>query len=105
MELHTLGVDGGYTQADVVAVARAFTGWTMRKPHEATGFEFNDRMHDHGAKRVLGLTLAAGGGIDDGERVLDLLARHPATARFIATKLVRRFVADDPPRTLVDRAA
>jgi uncharacterized protein (DUF1800 family) len=105
MELHTLGVDGGYTQADVVNVARAFTGWTMRKPHEATGFEFNDKMHDHNAKRVLGQTIKAGGGVEDGEQVLDLLARHPATARFIAAKLVRRFVQDDPPPALVDRAA
>jgi uncharacterized protein (DUF1800 family) len=105
MELHTLGVNGGYTQADVVEVARTFTGWTMKKPHEATGFEFNERMHDHGAKRVLGHAIAAGGGVGDGERVLDLLARHPSTARFIATKLVRRFVADDPPPALVDRAA
>ena len=105
MELHTLGVDGGYTQADVVNVARAFTGWTMRKPHEATGFEFNDKMHDHKAKVVLGQTIKAGGGVEDGERVLDLLARHPSTARFIAAKLVRRFVQDDPPPALVDRAA
>ena len=105
MELHTLGVDGGYTQADVVNVARAFTGWTMKKPHEATGFEFNDKMHDHRAKRVLGQTIKAGGGVGDGERVLDLLAHHPSTARFIAAKLVRRFVQDDPPPALVDRAA
>ena len=105
MELHTLGVDGGYTQKDVVEVARAFTGWTMRKPHEATGFEFNDKMHDHKAKVVLGSTIKAGGGVDDGERVLDLLARHPSTARFIAAKLARRFVQDDPPPALVDRAA
>jgi uncharacterized protein (DUF1800 family) len=105
MELHTLGVNGGYTQADIVDVARCFTGWTMRKPHEATGFEFNPKMHDRGAKRVLGHTIKAGGGIEDGEHVLDLLARHPATARFIATKLVRRFVSDDPPPALVTRAA
>ena len=105
MELHTLGVDGGYTQADVVNVARAFSGWTMKKPHEATGFEFNDKMHDHASKRVLGHTIKAGGGIEDGEQILDLLARHPSTARFIATKLVRRFVSDDPPPALVDRAA
>lgn len=105
MELHTLGVGGGYTQNDVVNVARCFTGWTMRKPHEATGFEFNDKTHDHGVKRVLGQTIKAGGGIQDGEQVLDMLARHPATARFIATKLVRRFVSDDPPPALVDRAA
>ena len=94
MELHTLGVDGGYTQADVVDVARAFTGWTMRKPHEATGFEFNDKMHDHRRQASCSArTIKAGGGVDDGERVLDLLARHPSTARFIATKLARRFVS------------
>jgi uncharacterized protein (DUF1800 family) len=105
MELHTLGVDGGYTQHDVVEVARCFTGWTMRNPHDGTGFAFNDKMHDHGKKRVLGHTIKAGRGIEDGEEVLDLLARHPATARFIATKLVRHFVADDPPSALVDRVA
>jgi uncharacterized protein (DUF1800 family) len=105
LELHTLGVDGGYTQNDVVNVARAFTGWTMAKPHEATGFEFNVKIHDRKAKRILGKTLPAGRGIEDGEDVLDMVARHPSTARFIATKLVRRFVSDDPPKALVDRAA
>jgi uncharacterized protein (DUF1800 family) len=105
MELHTLGVDGGYTQRDVVEVARCFTGWTMKNPHDGLGFAFNDKMHDHGAKRVLGHKIKAGRGIEDGEEVLDILARHPATARFIATKLARRFVSDDPPEALVDRAA
>jgi uncharacterized protein (DUF1800 family) len=105
LELHTLGVDGGYTQKDVVEVARCFTGWTMRNPHDGTGFVFNDKMHDHGEKHVLGHTIKAGGGIEDGERVLDILARHPSTARFIATKLARHFVADTPPVRLVDRAA
>jgi uncharacterized protein (DUF1800 family) len=105
MELHTLGVDGGYTQRDVMEVARCFTGWTMRDPHDGSGFYFNDKVHDHGAKRVLGHTIRAGRGIEDGEEVLDLLASRPATARFIATKLVRRFVADVPPQALVDRAA
>ena len=105
MELHTLGVDGGYTQPDVVDVARAFTGWTLRKPREASGFAFDDKAHDRTEKRVLGHTLKAARGIEDGEEVLDLLARHPSTARFIATKLARRFVADDPPPALVDRAA
>jgi uncharacterized protein (DUF1800 family) len=105
MELHTLGVDGGYTQRDVVDVARSFTGWTLGDPHAGTGFVFNDKMHDHGAKRVLGRAIKAGRGIQDGEQVLDLLARHPATAHFIATKLVRHFVGDDPPKALVDRAA
>jgi uncharacterized protein (DUF1800 family) len=105
MELHTLGVDGGYTQRDVVDVARSFTGWTLGDPHAGTGFVFNDKMHDHGAKRVLGRAIKAGRGIQDGEQVLDLLARHPATAHFISTKLVRHFVGDDPPRALVERAA
>ena len=77
----------------------------MRKPHEATGFEFNRTMHDSGAKRVLGHAIAGGRGVEDGEEVLDLLARHPSTARFIATKLVRHLVSDEPPRALVDRAA
>jgi uncharacterized protein (DUF1800 family) len=105
LELHTLGVDGGYTQKDVVDVARCFTGWTMKDPHDGSGFVFDARTHDRGAKRVLGHTIKAGRGVEDGEAVLDLLARHPSTAHFLATKLVRRFVADDPPRALVKRAA
>ncbi|MBK5297166.1 MAG: DUF1800 domain-containing protein [Vicinamibacteria bacterium] len=106
LELHTLGVDGGYTQQDIVNVARALTGWTIGRPRsaEAGQFWFNPRMHDTGDKVVLGQKIT-GGGIEDGERVLDLLARHPSTARFIATKLARRFVADEPPAALVDRAA
>ena len=105
MELHTLGVDGGYTQQDVVEVARAFTGWTIvRSAPEASGFAFRKGARSR-QKRVLGRTLKAGRGIEDGEEVLDILARHPSTARFIATKLARRFVADDPPPALVDRAA
>jgi uncharacterized protein (DUF1800 family) len=105
MELHTLGVDGGYTQRDVVDVARCFTGWTMKNPRDGLGFEFNDKMHDRGEKHVLGHRIKAGRGIEDGEAVLDILAGHPATARFIATQLVRRFVSDDPPKALVDRIA
>src|SRR5665213_674522 len=105
MELHTLGVDGGYTQRDVIDVARCFTGWTMTNPHDGLGFLFDDRKHDHAEKRVLGHRIKAGRGLEDGEDVLDILARHPATARFIATKLVRRFVSDDPPPALVDRVA
>jgi uncharacterized protein (DUF1800 family) len=105
MELHTLGVDGGYTQADVREVARAFTGWTIVQPRAGGAFRFEPRMHDRGEKVVLGRRIAAGGGIEDGERVLDLLARHPSTARFVATKLARRFVADEPPPSLVARAA
>ena len=102
MELHTLGVDGGYTQKDVQEVARAFTGWTIADPRQGGAFRFEPRMHDDGEKVVLGHRIKSGGGQQDGEQVLDLLAKHPSTARFIATKLARRFVADDPPAALVD---
>jgi uncharacterized protein (DUF1800 family) len=105
MELQTLGVDGGYTQKDVQEVARAFTGWTIERPRLGGGFRFEPRLHDDGEKIVLGHRIKAGGGESDGERVLDILARHPSTSRFIATKLVRRFVSDDPPPSLVERAA
>jgi uncharacterized protein (DUF1800 family) len=105
MELHTLGVDGGYTQTDVTEVARAFTGWSIDRPRLEGRFVFRPRMHDTGGKVVLGHRVPAGGGEDDGERVLEILTRHPATARFIATKLVRRFVADTPPPALVERVA
>jgi uncharacterized protein (DUF1800 family) len=105
MELHTLGVDGGYTQKDVQEVARAFTGWTIDRPRQGGQFRFEPRIHDAGEKVVLGHRIAAGGGEKDGERVLDILAAHPSTARFIATKLARRFVADTPPAALVERAA
>ncbi len=108
MELHTLGVDGGYTQQDVTEVARAFTGWSIDRPREGGGFRFQPRMHDPGEKVVLGHVIkpgSFGGGESDGEKVLDILAKHPSTARFIATKLARRFVSDDPPRSLIDRAA
>src|SRR6185369_739276 len=105
MELHTLGVDGGYTQKDVTEVARAFTGWTIDNPRRGAGFRFEPRMHDAGEKVVLGHVIKAGGGESDGERVLDILAAHPSTARFIATKLARRFVSDDPPSSVIDRAA
>jgi uncharacterized protein (DUF1800 family) len=105
MELHTLGVDGGYTQKDVQEVARAFTGWTIANPRLGGAYRFEPRLHDDGEKVVLGHRIKAGGGRKDGEEVLDLLARHPSTARFIATKLARRFVADEPPPALVSRAA
>ncbi len=104
MELHTLGVDGGYTQKDVTEVARAFTGWTIENPRARGTFRFEPRMHGDGVKTVLGRRIDAGG-IKDGEAVLDLLARHPSTARFISTKLARRFVSDTPPASLVDRMA
>lgn len=103
LELHTLGVDGGYTQRDVMEVARALTGWSIDR---ASGtFVFRAAAHDAEPKRVLGTELPGGRGIEDGEAVLDLLARHPATARFIARKLVVRFVSDTPPPALVERAA
>ena len=105
MELHTLGVDGGYTQRDVTEVARALTGWTVENPRLGGGFVFNPRLHDDGAKVVLGHVIRAGGGEHDGEEVLDILARYPSTAHFIATKLARRFVSDTPPPALVERAA
>jgi uncharacterized protein (DUF1800 family) len=105
MELHTLGVDGGYTQKDVTEVARCFTGWTIRQPREGGDFFYNDRVHDKGEKLVLGVKIPAGGGKEDAEKVLDILARHPATARFISKKLAQRFVADDPPQKLIDKMA
>jgi len=125
MELHTLGVDGGYTQKDVQEVARCFTGWTIIAPRGAGAaaqavinprmadmvrnnpgsFIFRPGVHDNGEKIVLGHKIPAGGGEKDGLMVLDILAHHPATAKFIATKLVRRFVADEPPPALVDRVA
>jgi uncharacterized protein (DUF1800 family) len=103
MELHTLGVDGGYTQEDVIEVARCFTGWTINRPDQGGGFVYRPQTHDGGAKRVLGHTIPAGGGERDGLEVIDLLVRHPSTARFVATKLVRRFVSDDPSPALVER--
>jgi len=103
MELHTLGVDGGYTQKDVQEVARALTGWTFQR--QTGEFFFNPNIHDAGEKVILGQKFSAGHGEDEGERVLDIVARHPSTARFITTKLVRHFVSDEPPKALVDRCA
>jgi uncharacterized protein (DUF1800 family) len=105
MELHTMGVEGGYSQKDVQEVARAFTGWTIDRPRQGAQFIFRPLMHDRGEKVVLGYTIRAGGGIEDGEKVIDILAHHPSTARFIATKLVRYFVSEDPPQPLVDKVA
>jgi uncharacterized protein (DUF1800 family) len=121
MELHTLGVDGGYSQKDVQEVARCFTGWTIFAPRggsaaagalmgsaarDSSGkFFFNARSHDEGEKVVLGHKIAAGGGMNDGLQVLEILAHHPATATFISQKLVQYFVADTPPPSLVARVA
>jgi hypothetical protein len=115
MELHTLSVDGGYTQKDVQEVARCFTGWTILNPRGAGGmgagamrgeagtFYFAPRLHDDGEKVVLGHKIPSGGGMKDGLMVLDILAHHPSTAKFIATKLARRFVMDEPTPQLVER--
>ena len=104
MELHTLGVKGGYTQVDVIAVARCFTGWTVRSP-ENPEFIFAPFMHDFGAKTVLGHKIPPGGGEEDGLKVIEILAHHPSTAKFISLGLARHFVADNPPQALVDRMA
>jgi uncharacterized protein (DUF1800 family) len=100
LELHTLGVDGGYTEDDVLEVARCFSGWTYER--QSLRFVFNLRWHDNGPKRVLGTSIPAGGGLSDGERVLDLLAAHPSTARHVVTRLARRFLSDHPPPALID---
>ncbi len=105
LELHTLGVDGGYTQKDVIEVARCFTGWSIANPAKGGEFEYKDRQHDKGSKIVLGHVIPAGGGMSDGLKVLAILAHQPATAHFISLKLARRFVSDDPPPALVNRMA
>ncbi|HXR97239.1 MAG TPA: DUF1800 domain-containing protein [Terriglobales bacterium] len=105
MELHTLGVNGGYTQKDVTEVARCFTGWTLRTPQLGAEFQYNDLLHDKGAKVVLGVTIPAGGGMDDGLKVIQILSRSPATAHHISYELAQRFIADEPPPALVERMA
>ncbi len=102
MELHTLGVEGGYKQEDVIEVARAFTGWTIESPRENPVFYFDERIHDPNPKRVLGKNIKAGG-IKDGEQVLDLLVKNQHTARHISLQLAEQFVSDDPPPALVAR--
>jgi uncharacterized protein (DUF1800 family) len=104
LELHTLGVDGGYTQGDVVALARILTGWTIDQPRQGGGFIFRQPLHDAGTKTLLGRTVG-GSGQSEGEFALDVLASHPSTAKHVATKLARRFVADEPPASVVDRAS
>ncbi|MEM7031033.1 MAG: DUF1800 family protein [Chloroflexota bacterium] len=104
MELHTLGVDGGYTQADVQELARCLTGWTVAGNFRPSRFSFNPDIHDDGTKQILGLVIPAGLQQQGCERVLDHLATHPQTARFICTKLARTFVSDHPPIELVEQA-
>jgi uncharacterized protein (DUF1800 family) len=104
MELHTLGVTGGYTQEDVTEVARVFTGWTLKQPRQGGGFTFEERTHEPGNKIVLGHRIKEKGE-QEGIEVLHILARHPSTAKFVCTKLAMRFVSDDPPQPLVDRMA
>ena len=101
MELHTLGVNGGYTQQDVTQVARVFTGWTIDEPRQGGGFVYKSRLHEPGEKVVLGHKIKEGGE-NEGMQVLEILAHHPATAHFISTELARRFVSDDPPQSLLD---
>lgn len=104
MELHTLGVNGGYTQTDVMELARCLTGWTVGKGIRRGKFQFNEDLHDFKTKTVFGTRIDPNG-MAEAEQVLDSLAGHPATAQHLATKLVRRFIADDPPAELVARAA
>ncbi|HEY2029702.1 MAG TPA: DUF1800 domain-containing protein [Myxococcales bacterium] len=105
LELHTMGAGGGYTQEDVIEVARCFTGWTVADARTDPRFAFKPEMHDAGQKVVLGHLIPAGGGIEDASEVLHILAQHPATAKLVSTKLVRRFVSDDAPEALVRRVA
>ncbi len=104
MELHTLGVDGGYTQQDVMELARCLTGWNVKEHFWLGDFVFKDDLHDTGAKKVLGMPIA-NAGIQEAEQIIEMLVNHPSTAKFISTKLTRRFIADDPPQELIETAA
>ncbi|MFZ0794485.1 MAG: DUF1800 domain-containing protein, partial [Candidatus Korobacteraceae bacterium] len=101
MELHTLGVNGGYTQQDVTQVARVFTGWTIEEPRLGGDFVYRPRLHEPGEKTVLGHKIKESGE-NEGREVLEILAHHPSTAHFISTELAQRFVSDDPPKSLID---
>ena len=105
LELHTLGVDGGYTQADVYEAARSLTGWRLRTGWRKGTVYFDPGMHDDGEKHVLGQSIPAGGGITDVDQLVEIACNHPSTAHHIVTKLVRRFVSEDPPASLVNRLA
>jgi hypothetical protein len=104
MELHTLGVNGGYTQKDVMELARCLTGWNVKERFWLGDFVFKDDLHDAGEKNVLGLSIQPSG-IKEAEQVIEMLVVHPSTAKFISTKLARRFIADDPPQELIEKAA
>jgi uncharacterized protein (DUF1800 family) len=104
MELHTLGVDGGYTQKDVMELARCLTGWNVKEHFWLGDFVFKEDLHDTGEKNVLGLSIQPSG-INEAEQVIEMLVKHPSTAKFICTKLARRFIADDPPQELIEKAA
>ena len=104
MELHTLGVNGGYTQADVTQVARILTGWTVERPQRGGGFQFDPNRHEPGTKIVMGQKFKDHGE-KEGRELLHMLATRPATAQFISRKLAVRFVSDDPPQALIDRMA
>jgi hypothetical protein len=104
MELHTLGVDGGYSQQDVMELARCLTGWTVKEHFWLGDFVFNGDLHDTGTKHILGMTIP-NAGIKEAEQIIEMLVTHPGTARFIATKLTRRFIADEPPQEIVEKAA
>ena len=105
LELHTVGVDAGYTQEDVFDAARCFTGWTIDNVRDSGRFVYRPANHDSGTKQIFGLNLPGGGGREDGDKLLDYLAQHPATARFVSRRLVERFVSDDPPQRLVNKCA
>src|SRR2546422_5567793 len=105
LELHTLGVEGGYTQSDVYEVARCLTGWRLRTGWRKGTVYFDPSLHDDGEKHVLGQLIPAGGGAADLDRVVEIVCKHPSTARHIATKLVRRFVSEAVPAPLVTRGA
>jgi uncharacterized protein (DUF1800 family) len=105
LELHTVGVDAGYTQTDVYEAARAFTGWGIDNIGRGGNFLYSPARHDTASKSIFGLQLAAGGGKDDGDRLIRYLATHPSTARYVSTRLAKRFAADNPPASLVDRMA
>jgi hypothetical protein len=104
MELHTLGVDSGYTQQDVMELARCFTGWTVKQHFWLGDFFFKEDLHDTGMKNVLGMMIP-NAGVKEAEQVIEILVKHPSAARFVATKLTRRFIADEPPQEIVEKAA